>query len=157
MKYTVRYAHLAERPNLIIGQPLEFGELIGRMGTTGQSKWPHLHIDVVEDFVVNIIRLKEIGPDKKYKPDKRQLNFFLDFDLFKFRLVKTTKYLSKKYEEKFGKKHHACDVVPADRHRTKKHFNIYWNRKKVKNVEVIGLGYDQRGYGYYALIGYETL
>lgn len=157
MKYTVRYAHLAEYPNLKVGQSLKFGDLIGKMGNTGQSKFPHLHIDVVAEFIRHIIRLSEIGPDKKYKPDEDQLNYFLDFDLFKFKLVKTTPYLSDKYEKKFKKKHHAVDVVPKDRHRTKKHFYIYWNRIKVKNVEVLFVGFDRIGYGYTVLIGYETL
>lgn len=157
MKYTVRYAHLAEASNLKVGESLSFGDLIGIMGTSGQSKWPHLHIDLIKGFIEIIIQLNKIGLFKKYKPCKKQLDYFIDDDLFRCKLVVTTPYLDKEYEKVYHKKHHAYDVVPKDRHTSKEHFKIYWNRKKVCNVKVLGVGYDERGYGYYALIGYETL
>lgn len=143
-------------PNLKVGDSLKFGDLIGIMGTSGASKFNHLHIDVVKGFVRKIIRLKEIGPLKKYNPNKKQLKYFIDIDLFRIKPVITTPYLSKKYERAFRKKHHAIDVVPKDRHSSESHFMIYFNRKKVKNVEVLVVGLDV-GYGFHVLIGYETL
>ena len=159
MKYTVRYAHLAEASHLKVGESLSFGDLIGIMGTSGQSKWPHLHIDLIKGFIKKIIRLKEIGPFKKYKPCKKQLGYFIDDDLFRCKFVITTPYLNKAYEAIYHKKHHAYDVVPKDRHESKEHFNIYWNRTRinVKNVEVLAVTFDQNGYVHTILIGYETL
>jgi hypothetical protein len=142
---------------LKVGDTLKYGDFIGIMGTSGQSKWPHLHIDLVHGFVRKIIRLILIGILKRYKPCKTQLDYFLDWALFKFPLVITTEYLDKEYEKTYGKKHHAYDVVPEDRHISKEHFKFYWNRKKVKNVQVLYNGYDQIGYGFCIIIGYETL
>lgn len=157
MKYTVRFAHMAELSPLKVGDSVKFGDFIGIMGTSGQSKFNHLHIDLVEGFVRKIIRLNEIGILKKYKPCKKQLDYFKDKDLFKFKLVVTTSYLNENYEKLYGKKHHAYDLVPEDRFRSKKHFKMFFNRKKVKNTEVLYSGFDKIGYGFCVLIGFETL
>lgn len=156
MKYTIRFAHLTEPSPLKVGDSVKFGDLIGTMGNTGQSKFNHLHMDCVEGFIKHIIRLKEIGKNKAYKPCKRQLDFFKDKDLFKFKLVVTTSYMDKKYEKIYKKQHPAYDLVPEDRHRSKEHFNIFFNRKKVKNTEVLINTFDA-GYGYVVAIGFETL
>ncbi|TET97692.1 MAG: hypothetical protein E3J23_08420 [Candidatus Stahlbacteria bacterium] len=157
MKYTVRYAHLESMSHLKVGDSLKFGDFIGIMGTSGQSKFNHLHIDLIYGFVRKIIRLREIGILKRYKPCKTQLDYFKDEDLFKFKLVITTQYMCKEYKKIYGKNHPAYDLVPKDRHRSKDHFKIYFNRKKVKNVEILFVGFDQIGYGFCVLIGYETL
>ena len=157
MKYSVRYAHMNEASPLEIGDSISYGDFIGVMGTTGQSKWPHTHLDLVKGFVKIIIRLSEIGPFKKYKPCKKQLDYFLDDDLYRCKLEITTPYLDKGYEKTFKKKHHAYDLVPKDRHTSKEHFNMYWNRNKVKNTEVLINTFDKNGYGYVVAIGYETL
>ena len=39
------YAHLSE-VNVAVGQRVEAGELVGRVGTTGISTGPHLHFEV---------------------------------------------------------------------------------------------------------------
>ncbi|TET97758.1 MAG: M23 family metallopeptidase, partial [Candidatus Stahlbacteria bacterium] len=115
MKYTVRYAHLESMPDLKVGDTLKFGDIIGIMGSSGQSMHRHLHIDLVRGFVRKIIRLREIGILKRYKPSKTQLDYFKDSDLFKTRLITTTQYLCKEYKRIYGKKHPAYDLVPADR------------------------------------------
>jgi len=151
---TTRYAHLVELSKLKVGGTVRYGDLVGIMGSSGQSKFNHLHIDVVIGLVYKIIRLSQIGPKKEYVPDKKQLKYFLDKDLFKTKLFITTTYLEKEYEKIYGKKHHAVDVVPKDRHRTKAHFGIYWNRTKIGTV--LKSGFDINGYGYYILIGFSV-
>ena len=42
---TTRYAHL-DRIDVTVGQRLERGELLGTVGSTGQSTGPHLHFEV---------------------------------------------------------------------------------------------------------------
>ncbi len=153
-KYTFRAGHLLEEPDFRTGEQIVFGNCIGTMGTSGQSKFNHLHMDVVEGYVNKIIRLSEIGEDKKYTPSEKQLNFFVDEDLFKIVPFVTTPYLDPDYKEFYGKDHHAIDIVPIDRHSTKKHFPIYWNRSKLGHV--LSTGYDKGGYGNYILIGFEV-
>jgi len=150
MYYTVRYAHLESIPNLSVGEPLTYGDLIGRMGSTGQSKHNHLHIDVVEGLHNVIIRLKDISERGVAKPSEKQLNYFIDKDLFKVTPYITTPYMSEKYKEIYGKDHPAIDCVPIDRHSTDEHFDIFWNRSKTGTV--IAVGFDEHGYGNYALI-----
>jgi murein DD-endopeptidase MepM/ murein hydrolase activator NlpD len=151
-KYTVRFAHLVEIPDFRINFQIVFGNCIGTMGSSGKSRFNHLHIDVVENYVVKIIRLYEIGDYKKYKPSEKQLNFFIDDDLFKISPHVTTPYLDPEYKEERGKDHHAIDVVPIDRHSSKQHFPIHWNRSKLGHV--LAVGNDPKGYGNYILIGF---
>ena len=61
--YTVRFAHLQELPIPKLGDVIFPGDKVGRMGTTGQSKFPHLHIDVVEGLQDKIIRLQTSRSD----------------------------------------------------------------------------------------------
>ncbi len=43
-----RYAHLNRiAPGLVAGKPIEAGEVIGEVGTTGRSTGPHLHFETV--------------------------------------------------------------------------------------------------------------
>ena len=154
MYFTAQYGHFEKRPNLKFGQKLKYGDVIGVMGTSGQSKWPHLHLHVIRDFHRHITRLRDIYPKGLYIPAKRQLKFFADKDLFGVRLVQTTPYNSKKYREAYGKPHYALDLVPFDRHTTNAHFTVRWNRSFTGTV--LDIGFDKYGYGYYAVIGYDT-
>lgn len=154
MLYTVRYAHLYEPPDLEIGVNVHQDDLVGTMGTSGQSKHNHLHIDVVEGFQNKVYRLKDMGEDKKYIPNERQLNYFNDKELFHIKPVTTTPYMSTSYRERFGKDHPALDLVPIDRHKTNDHFKIYWNRTKIGVV--LKVGFDKNGYGNYIMIGFEA-
>ena len=45
-KYSVLYAHLAKTPGLVKGTAVKAGTVIGRMGNTGNSSGPHLHIEI---------------------------------------------------------------------------------------------------------------
>ena len=154
--FTVRFAHLEKIPDFKEGDAVHRNMKIGRMGSSGQSVRNHLHIDVIEGYVNKIIRLQEIGyeTEKSYVPNIRQLNYFIDEKLFKIALVVTTHFYDPEYKVLFKKDHPAYDVVPKDRHRSKKHFDIFWNRSKKGIVSKVG--YDEKGYGNYILIGYAT-
>jgi len=153
--YTVRFAHLQELPIPKLGDVIFPGDKVGRMGTTGQSKFPHLHIDVVEGLQDKIIRLSKIGYEREhiYKPNIKQLNYFIDDELFGIKPVITTAYYDPEYKVKYKKDHPGYDIVPENRHRTKDNYNIYWNRSKTGIM--LAKDFDD-GYGFYILIGFET-
>ncbi|MFX0591304.1 M23 family metallopeptidase [Melissospora conviva] len=44
--YVTRYCHLVERPYVRVGQKVRAGQVIGRVGTSGNSSGPHLHFEV---------------------------------------------------------------------------------------------------------------
>ena len=152
--FTVRFAHLVEIPIPKIGDVIFRGDKVGRMGSSGQSSANHLHIDVVESLVDRIIRLEEIGyeSDKIYQPNIRQLNYFIDDELFDIKPVITTYFYDPEYKVTRGKNHPGYDLVPEDRLKTSDHFNIYWNRSRTGVI--LDVGYD-KGYGNYILIGFE--
>ncbi len=156
MEYTVRFAHLKKPSDFKEGEIVNKGMIVGTMGSSGQSVKNHLHIDVVEGTITKIVRLQEIGyePEKSYIPNIRQLNYFIDEKLFGIKPVITTHFYDPKYKTLFKKEHPAYDIVPKDRHRSKQHYNISWNRSKKGTV--LKMGYDKNGYGYYILIGYEA-
>ncbi len=150
MKFTVRYAHLDSVPELKKNQLIERGNKIGRMGNTGTSTGSHLHIDCVEGYVSKVFHMWEIDQDI-YISNPKELNYFIDFQLFNTKIHVTASYFDPFYMESRGILHPAYDVVPLNRHETKKNYDIFWNRSF--RGKVLSLGYD-KGYGNYIQIGY---
>lgn len=153
MKYTVRFAHLAETL-LKVGDRLDFGARVGIMGNSGSEKTGiHLHIDCTEgenSFRYGLADMMKGRP----RPNKKQLDYFIDEDLFHFLPWITTGYLEEEYKKTFGKDHPAYDVVPEDRHRTRAHYSIFWNRTRPGTV--IRLDRADPGYGLCAYVCFET-
>lgn len=151
-RYTAKYAHLEAMPALKTGQIIKRREKIGRMGNTGKSSANHLHFDLIPWFKAKIWRLSEIEFDKEHA---KQSSYFIDHELFGVEPHVTTYYCDPRYDD--GKGNWIChpgyDLVPADRHVTNKHFDIYWNRSM--DGQVLSVGKDP-GYGYFALIGFEV-
>lgn len=154
--YTARFAHLERLPEQPIGDLVLPRDKIGRMGSTGQSAAPHLHLDVICGHINYIVRLEEIGYEDTdfYKPNIRQLNFFLDGNLFNTDLVITTYFYDPSYKLDWGKEHPGYDCVPENRHlEPGRNFDIFWNRSKTGIV--LDKGSDT-GYGNYILVGFEA-
>lgn len=153
MFYTVRYAHLKDLSNYKVGDSIKPKQLIGIMGSTGQSSAAHLHIDCVEGKQSVRYTLGQIE-EGVYKSSPRQLNYFIDDDLFKIQPVVTTYYADFSYQKQYKKIHHGYDVVPTNRHSTTANFNIYWNRSMKGTVT--NLLNNDPGYGNCIYICFEA-
>lgn len=145
MKYTIRYAHLEKAPLWKTGDTIIRGDIIGIMGSTGQSSGPHLHIDCTEGenkypFVISDMESGRVMPCKK------QLDYFIDDELFSYAPYITTQYDDADYHAMYKKWHKGYDVVPLDRHRTKEHFAIHWNRSF--SAKVINVLWQPKSYGH---------
>lgn len=152
MVYTVRFAHLANAPKWKPGDTIKRGDIVGTMGTSGQSTAFHLHIDCAHEKQTKLFRL--VDYDVSIKPAPRQLLYFIDNDLFGVEPVITTPYAELEYFTTRGKVHHGFDVVPIDRKTTKKHFDIHWNRSAVGTVVAV---FDEpKSYGHCIYVTFET-
>lgn len=153
MTYTTRFAHLAET-SLSVGDTVLYGDRIGKMGNSGSERTGiHLHIDTTENenpFRYSLADMMRGRP----RPNKRQLDYFIDFDLFKHRPLVTTGYLDPDYKAQFGKDHPAYDVVPYDRLETDVHYWIHWNRTRVGRV--IRIDRADPGYGLCVYIAFDV-
>ena len=150
MTHTVRFCHLEHKPTLNIGDVVKRGDIVGRMGNTGQSSGAHLHIDCVEGMHSMVWRLGQMEANV-ITPSIRQLNYFIDDELFNTPHEITTYYGCPDYMKLYNKVHCAYDVVPKNRDRN--YFDIFWNRSKHGTITAIG--YDDIGYGWYINISFE--
>ena len=115
----------------------------------------HVHMDVVIGYQHKNWTLYDMEMEV-IKADLRQLNYFIDDELFKIKPVITTPIADYAYQRDERKLHLAYDVVPADRHVTDEHYDFYWNRTKKGKVLAVVNDERERGYGNYVLIGYEA-
>lgn len=146
MKYTVRYAHLAKH-ELKLGQLLKENDIIGVMGSTGQSTGAHLHIDCVEGAHSELYHLSDIDNDKP-RPSIKQLNLFIDNGLFSCSPKVTTYYCEPEYQKVYRKMHYGYDVIPTSGAGV-----IRWNRSKLGRVSAI---FNDAGYGNMIMVTYEA-
>jgi len=168
MKYTVRFAHMEKAPAWKVGDTIKRGDVIGRMGTSGQSTAAHVHMDVVEGFQVARYQLKDIEADSPKAAPPRQAALFLTkdadkgYELFGITPIVTTHMADPEYLESLGKIHFHYDVVPEDRERwvkgvkvgSKAHFDIHWPRSA--EGKILRVDYDEKGYGHCLYVGFEA-
>lgn len=153
MRYTVRFAHLAEPSPLVPGQLVVRGAIIGKMGDSGSGTGAHLHLDVVEGRQAGRYSLNDMTLGVQ-KPAAFQAMLFIDAELFGIEPVITTGYVDPEYYREYKKGHWGFDVVPADRHGSTSHYRIRWNRSM--DGTVVSVGQDDPGYGNYVQILFET-
>lgn len=58
--YTTLYAHMKQKPSVSAGQTVKKGQVIGYVGSTGNSTGPHCHLEIWENGT-------PINPNKFYK------------------------------------------------------------------------------------------
>lgn len=152
MFYTVRYCHLKKIPGFVVGDKIINGNIIGTMGNSGKSYGAHLHIDCVEK---KQNRMWSLGATETGLPKSahRQLNYFIDDQLFRYEILITTYYNDPEYMARYKKVHLAYDVVPLNRRETDSHYSIYWNRSKTGYVTAVG---NDTAYGNYIMITFEA-
>jgi hypothetical protein len=154
MKYTVRYCHLEAAPDIKPGDIIRPGDVIGKMGSTGQSNAAHLHIDCVEGDQRGDYTLAMIEKGNPRPAPLRQINYFIDNLLYEFPIVITTYYADPDYLKLLDKIHYGYDVVPKDRHETDGHKYIHWNRSMPGRVTRVA--YLPASYGHCVHICFEV-
>jgi hypothetical protein len=153
MKHTFRIAHLAFRPSLSVGDKVKRGQIIGRMGSSGQSTKAHVHADSVEGIQTKRYTLADIEKNKPRASSPRQMNYFIDIELFGVVPIVTTPYADVDYQSKLGKVHFGYDVVPSDWNKEDPSIDIHWPRSMDGVVSLID--YDEKGYGHCVYISYD--
>jgi hypothetical protein len=154
MKYTIRFCHLETIPGHKVGDIITYSEKVARMGSTGKSTAPHLHMDCVEGYHSTPWRLSDMEHWRQ-SPSPRQLARFVCDGLFDTKIHVTSWYCDPYYFDRNGNLilHMAYDVVPEDRHETNNHFWIKW---PINNQGImLSLGNDI-GYGNYLHVGFEA-
>lgn len=129
MEYTIRFCHM-EKSYVKKGDVLKFGDKIGKMGSTGQSTHNHVHMDLAQEAISELYHLSDI-PDKitDIQELMRQYHFFIDDSLFGVDPVITSSFGDPMYKiRKKWKFHPGYDLVPVNRFKTEKNFDIMWNR-----------------------------
>lgn len=160
MIYTVRFAHLHSAPPVRVGDVIRRGQVIGRMGNSGQSTAAHLHMDVVEGARTDLYRLEDIDRgDPKPAPMRQALWFAahdvrFGYELFGVKPFVTTPIGELEYFEIRGKIHYHLDLVPENRQTTTANFNIHWPRSVFGVVSAVH--FDSTGYGHVVYIRYEA-
>ncbi|MGD9938607.1 MAG: M23 family metallopeptidase [Clostridia bacterium] len=145
--HTVRFAHLSDPPGYPVGHILRRGEVVGRMGSSGQSTGPHLHIDCIKGLRRSRYTQHDI---ERGAPAAaiRQLNFFCDGELFGGPLWITTHYGDPAYQAAYNKVHCGLDLVPKGDGK-----EIHWNRSMPGRViEILD---DPHGYGHCVYVCFE--
>lgn len=154
MIYTVRFAHLASKPNLSLGSIVNRSDIIGLMGNSGASTAAHLHIDLVEGYQAGLYTQHDIENHRPMMGPPRQLLYFIDKELFDIEPLITTYFADPDYFNTYKKVHFGFDLVPTDRHASTNHYAIHWPRSmpgKVCNIDN-----DEKGYGNFVCISFEA-
>ena len=147
MKYSVIYAHL-DSINVIKGQKLEFGDIIGVMGNTGKSYEPHLHLSVVEGVKTAPWSLSSMNGYNI--PNENECLRFISDTLFGSRKYSVINgWLG--YESHFG-----YDVTCLSDTVVGK--TIFWNQSIQGTVTNIGSQLSKdNGWGNYVIVTYERV
>jgi hypothetical protein len=155
MKYTVRFAHLEYAPKYKVGDTIKRGDVIGKMGSSGQSTAKHLHLDGAVGFQDKKYQLEGYDRNEPQPIPLRQLLLFVDAELFGWQSpVVTTPYAEVEYFIQRKKIHYGFDLVPQNRHDPKADLLIYWNRSVTGKV--LAILDDPTAYGHCIYIGFEA-